>query len=76
MVEQQQRGFRTWHDSTGVHREEAALVDRKAGVAYLSSSDSTLLEISESKLSEDDLNYIRSVGHKVTSYPPISLSVH
>lgn len=43
-------------------------MDRKAGVAYLSSSDGTLLEISESKLSEDDLNYIRSVGHKVTSY--------
>ena len=43
-------------------------MDRKAGVAYLSSSDGTLLEISESKLSEDDLNYIRSIGHKVTSY--------
>ena len=49
-------------------------MDYQAGVIHLSSSDGTLLEIRESKLSADDLNYIRSqdfykqVQGKVTSY--------
>jgi len=49
-----------WHDSTGFHRQEAALVDYKAGIVHLSSSDGTLLEIPESKLSGDDQAYVRS----------------
>ena len=50
------------------------MVDYKAGVVHLSSSDGTLLEIPESKLSEDDRNYIRSQDvykkalREVTSY--------
>jgi len=49
-------------------------VDYQAGVVHLSSSDGTLLEIRESKLAADDLNYIRSqdvykqAQHKVISY--------
>ena len=49
-------------------------MDYKAGIVHLSSSDGMLLEIPESKLSGEDLNYIRSqdvyrkVQHKVTSY--------
>lgn len=35
-------------------------MDYKAGIVHLSSSDGTLLEIPESKLSGNDLNYIRS----------------
>jgi len=69
----QAKDFRTWHDSTGLHRQEAALVDCKAGVVRLSSSDGILLEIPESDLSEDDLGYVRSQGYgkgqqKVTFY--------
>ena len=49
-------------------------MDYQAGVIHLSSFDGTLLEIRESKLSPDDLNYIRSkdvykrAQVKVTSY--------
>ncbi|KAF9648264.1 kinase-like protein [Thelephora ganbajun] len=56
----QERSFRTWHDSTGSHREEAALMDYKAGIVYLSSSNGALLEISEGKLSPSDVSYIQS----------------
>jgi len=64
-----------WHDSTGSHRQEAALVDYSAGVVCLFSPDGTLLEIHESKLSPDGLNYVRSLDvdkrwkWKVTVYP-------
>jgi len=57
---QQQSDFRTWHDSSGSHWHEAALVDCKDGIVHLSSSDGRLLEIHESKLSSGDLNYLRS----------------
>jgi hypothetical protein len=36
-------------------------VDNKAGIVHLSSSDGTLLEIPEDKLSPEDLNYLRSI---------------
>ena len=49
-----------WYDSTGFHRQEAALVDYQAGIVHLSSSDGMLLEVPESKLSGDDLVYVRS----------------
>lgn len=52
--ELRQRGFRTWQDSTGFHRQEAALVDYEAGIVHLSSSDGVLLEIPENKLSGVD----------------------
>jgi hypothetical protein len=73
-VEAQLRHFGVWHDSTGSHRQEAALVDYKAGIVHLSSSDATLLEIPEDKLSPDDMDYVRSQDvykeekRKVTSY--------
>jgi len=35
-------------------------VDYKAGTVHLSSSNGMLLEVPESKLSMDDLNYLRS----------------
>jgi len=54
------RGFRTWHDSSGLHRLEAALVDYKAGVVRLSSADGTLLEIPEGGLSPGDQEYVQS----------------
>ena len=57
---QQQSDFRTWHDSSGSHWHEAALVDCKDGTVHLSSSDGRLLEINESKLSSGDLNYLQS----------------
>ncbi|KAF9648297.1 kinase-like protein [Thelephora ganbajun] len=60
----QERGFRTWHDSTSSHWQEGALVDYKAGIVHLSSSDGTLLEIPESKLSSEDLSYVRNVYKK------------
>jgi len=56
----QQRDFRTWQDSTGFHRQEAALVDYEAGIVFLSLSDGMLLEVPESKLSGVDRNYVRS----------------
>ena len=48
-------------------------MDCKAGIVHLSSSDGVLLEIPESKLSGDDLVYIRSQVYrkgqqKVTLY--------
>ena len=49
-------------------------MDYKTGVVHLSSSDGTLLEIPESKLSPEDLTYVRAQDiykkgkHKVTSY--------
>lgn len=55
-----QEGFRTWHDSSGVHRQEAALVGYKDGVVHLSSPDGMLEEISEDKLSRADITYLRS----------------
>lgn len=57
---QQSRDFRTWHDSTDTHRQEAAFVDYKGGIIHLSSSDGTLLQIDEHKLSQDDLLYLQS----------------
>ena len=40
-------------------------MDYKAGVVHLSSSDGTLLEIPESKLSPEDLTYVQSLdGYK------------
>jgi hypothetical protein len=60
--ELQQRSFRTWHDSTGSHRQDAALVDYKAGIVHLSSSAGILLEIPESELSGDDQNIF---GHRM-----------
>jgi len=56
----QPREFRGWHDSTGSHRQDAALVDYNGGIVHLSSSDGTLLEIPEGKLSPEDQNYVRS----------------
>ena len=55
-------------------------MDYKAGIVHLSSSDGTLLEISEGKLSPEDLTYIRSLDvykkgkRKVISYLSRSLS--
>lgn len=49
-----------WYDSTGFHQQNAALVDYKTGIVHLSSSDGTLLEIPEGKLSPDDISYVRS----------------
>ena len=61
----QPRQFRVWHDSTGSHQQDAALVDYNGGIIHLSSSDGTLLEIPEGKLSPEDLNYVKSLyGHK------------
>ena len=60
LEEQQQRDFRTWHDSTGIHWQHAALVHYKNGVVHLFLSDGTLLEIAEEKLGEDDLMCLRS----------------
>ena len=60
-AEVQLRGFRMWHDSTGSHRHDAALVDDKAGAVHLSSADGALLEIPKDKLSPEDLNYLRSI---------------
>ena len=57
---QQSRDFRTWHDSTNTHREEAAFVNYKDGIVHLSSSDGTLLQIDERKLAQDDLLYLQS----------------
>ena len=58
--ERQERDFRTWHDSTGLHWQHAALAYYKDGVVHLSSFDGTLLEIPEDKLARDDLTYLRS----------------
>lgn len=74
-----------WHESTGSHRQEAALVGYNAGIVHLSSPDGTLLEIQEGKLSPDDFNHVRSLDvyknwkRKVTSYPfelPAHLLTH
>ena len=35
-------------------------MDYKAGIVHLSSSDGTLLEISEDKLAPDDLDYLQA----------------
>ena len=49
-------------------------MDHRAGVVHLSSSNGVLLEVRESKLSVDDINYLRSQDvykkelRKVTSY--------
>ena len=70
----QPREFRVWHDSTGLHRQDAALVDYKAGIVHLSSSDGTILEIPKGKLSPEDLTYVQSQDvykqgkRKVTPY--------
>jgi hypothetical protein len=69
----QDRDFRTWRDSTGIHWHEAALADFRAGTVYLFSSDGTLLEIPEEKLAQDDLIHLQSQDvykkphHRVTS---------
>ena len=49
-----------WHDSTGLYRQEAALVDCKGGVVHLSSSDGALLEIPEGRLAQEDITYLMS----------------
>ena len=55
-----QNGFRTWHDSTGVYRQEAALVGYKDGIIHLYSSDGARLEIPEVKLAQEDITYLRA----------------
>ena len=80
--EQQARDFRTWHDTTGVHWQHAALASYKDGVVHLSSSDGTLVEIPEEELSQDDLTYLRSqdvynkARGKVSFGLPVSLSIY
>ena len=75
------RQFRVWHDSTGLHRQDAAIVDYEAGIVHLSSSDGTLLEIPEGKLSPEDLTYVRSQDvykkgkPKVNCYFSVSLPI-
>ena len=77
----QPRQLRVWHDSTGLHRQDAALVDYKAGIVHLPSSDGTLLEIPESELCQEDIDYVRSqdvykrAERKVNSYLSVSLSI-
>jgi hypothetical protein len=60
-----EEGFRTWHDSTGLHRQEAAFIDYRDGIVHLSSSDGALLEIHEGRLSADDLIYVQSLYKKL-----------
>ena len=78
----QPRQLRVWHDSTGLHQKDAALVDYKAGIVHLSLSDGTLLEIPESELCQEDIDYVRSqdvykrAERKVNSYLSVSLSIH
>ena len=49
-------------------------MDYNGGIVHLSSSDGTLLEIPEGKLSPEDFDYVRSLyvtkkgKHTVTSY--------
>ena len=57
---QRSKDFRTWHDSTLTHREEAAFVDYKDGIVHLSSPEGTLLQVDEHELGQDDLLYLRS----------------
>ena len=70
-----------WHDSTGFHRHEAALVDYSAGIVHLSSPDGTLLEIPEGKLCQVDIDHVRSRDiykggeRKVGSHLLVSLSI-
>lgn len=58
--EQQERDFRTWQDSTGLHWQHAALAFYKNGIVHLSSSEGAILEIHEDKLCQDDLIYLQS----------------
>lgn len=60
MEEQLERELRIWRDSTGLHRQEAALLSYKEGIVHLSSSDGSLVVIPEDQLSQDDLNYLES----------------
>lgn len=70
--EQQARNFRTWRDTTDVHWQHAALASYKDGVVHLSSSDGTLLEIPEEKLSQDDLNYLHSQDVNSKARPKVN----
>jgi len=68
----QKRHFRTWHDSSGSHHLEAALVDYNAGNVRLSSSTGALVEVSVDLLSQADQDYVKelNVYNKGQRKPP------
>ena len=51
-------------------------MDYKTGIVHLSSSDGTLLEIPESKLSNEDLTYVRSLGVYTKAQHRVIASIH
>ena len=51
--------YRTWTDATGTHKVLAKFIDFKKGKAYLQRKDSQTIELSPSKLSKEDQEWIR-----------------
>lgn len=51
-------------------------MDYKTGIVHLFSSDGTLLEIPESKLSSEDLTYIRSPDVCENAHSKVIASIH
>ncbi|KAF9781279.1 kinase-like domain-containing protein [Thelephora terrestris] len=57
---QHSRDFRIWHDTEGLHQQNAALADYKDGVVHLCTADGTFFEIPEERISRQDVDYLRS----------------
>ena len=60
--EQQRNAFRTWSGSPNIFRQEAELVDYKARIIHLTSSNGVPLEIPESEPSKGDIGLLDVCG--------------